>query len=270
MKNILDRLVQSTRARMENDMQVMKIDDWIEMAALITPRIVPFAWEHAIAGAEMTFICEVKKASPSKGVINADADPVEVAKIYSAGGAEAISVLTEPEFFLGSDQYLQDIVSAVSTPVLRKDFTVHEYQIAQAAGLGSQAVLLIVAILEQSQLRDLHNYARSLGLSVLVEAHDEHEVERALQVGAKAVGINNRNLRTFGVDAQRAIHFREFVGEEALFVAESGIKTPADTAALSAANVDAVLIGETLMSSPDPAATLAKLRAGARAGRNLK
>ena len=218
-----------------------------------------YRFYRALQKEGMSYICEVKKASPSKGLIAPDFPYVEIAKEYEAAGASAISCLTEPFYFQGSDRYLKEITAAVNIPVLRKDFTVDEYMIYQAKAFGASAVLLICAILDDVQLREYRQLAESLGLDALVEAHDEREVERALEAGAKSVGVNNRDLRTFRVDMNNSIRLRNLAPEEVVFVSESGIRTSADINLLYDNRVDAVLIGETLMRSPDKKAMLETL-----------
>ena len=214
---------------------------------------------RALAVPGMSYICEVKKASPSKGLIAPDFPYLEIAKEYEAAGASAISCLTEPLYFRGADQYLKEITGSARIPVLRKDFTVDEYMIYQAKTLGASAVLLICAILDTVQLQDYRQLAESLGLDALVEAHDETEVEMALDVGAKIVGVNNRDLKTFQVDMQNSIRLRNLAPREVLFVSESGIKGPEEISILREHQVDAVLIGETLMRSTDKKAELERL-----------
>ncbi len=207
----------------------------------------------------VNFICEVKKASPSKGVIAPDFPYVQIARAYEEAGAAAISCLTEPEYFLGRDRYLQEIARTVRLPVLRKDFTVSAYQIYQARLLGAAAVLLIVTLLSEAQLREYLQLAASLHLAALVEAHSEAEVATALRVGAEIIGVNNRNLQDFTVDVQTSLRLRKLVPDGKLFVAESGIKTAADVAQLRQAGVNVVLIGETLMRSKNIAGKLREL-----------
>lgn len=214
---------------------------------------------RALAVPGMSYICEVKKASPSKGLIAPDFPYLEIAKEYEVAGASAISCLTEPFYFRGADQYLKEITGSARIPVLRKDFTVDEYMIYQAKTLGASAVLLICAILDKVQLRDYRQLAESLGLDALVEAHDETEVEMALDVGAKIVGVNNRDLKTFQVDMQNSLRLRNLASREVLFVSESGIKGPEEISILREHQVDAVLIGETLMRSTDKKAELERL-----------
>ena len=210
----------------------------------------------------MSYICEVKKASPSKGLIAPDFPYLDIAKEYEQAGASAISCLTEPFYFQGADRYLQEISQAVNIPVLRKDFTVDEYMIYQAKAFGASAVLLICAILDNSQLKAFGELAQELGLDALVEAHDQWEVDRALNLGAKIVGVNNRNLHDFTVDMGNSIRLRNMAPADTVFVSESGIKTVEDIRILYENQVDAVLIGETLMRSPDKKAALGVLNAG--------
>ncbi len=219
-----------------------------------------FPFKKALSGDEISFICEVKRASPSKGLIAPDFPYLDIARDYEKAGASAISCLTEPFWFKGKDEYLTEISRAVKIPVLRKDFTVDEYMIYQAKTLGASAVLLICSILSKEQLSEYLGIAHSLGLSALVEAHDEEEVRTALAVGAGIIGVNNRDLRTFTVDINNSARLRKLVPPEVLFVSESGIKTAADIEALRSNGTNAVLIGETLMRSPDKKAALDELR----------
>lgn len=219
-----------------------------------------FPFRKALSGDEISFICEVKRASPSKGLIAPDFPYLDIASDYERAGASAISCLTEPFWFKGRDEYLAEISNAVTIPVLRKDFTVDEYMIYQAKTLGASAVLLICSILSKEQLSEYLGIAHSLGLSALVEAHDEDEVRTALSVGAGIIGVNNRDLRTFTVDINNSARLRKLVPPEVLFVSESGIKTAADIEALRSNGTNAVLIGETLMRSPDKKAALDELR----------
>ncbi len=219
-----------------------------------------FAFEKALSGPDLAFICEVKKASPSKGLIAPEFPYVQIAKDYEAADADAISVLTEPKWFLGSKEYLNEIADAVSVPCLRKDFTVDEYMIWSARARGASAVLLICAILDDARLRAFRELADELGLSALVEAHEEREVERALNAGARVVGVNNRDLRDFTVDTGNSARLRSLIPDDVLYVSESGVKTAEDVAQLRAMGADAVLIGETLMRAADKTAKLAELR----------
>ena len=211
----------------------------------------------------MSYICEVKKASPSKGLIAPEFPYLEIAKEYEAAGASAISCLTEPFYFMGSDTYLREITETVDIPVLRKDFTVDKYMIYQAKAFGAAAVLLICAILNDQELLEYRELAEALGMDALVEAHDENEVARALKTGAKIVGVNNRDLKTFRVDMNNSIRLRNLAPDNVVFVSESGIKNAGDIAILERNRVGAVLIGETLMRSPDKKAALENLNGGA-------
>ena len=208
----------------------------------------------------LSFICECKKASPSKGLIAPDYPYEKIAREYEAAGADCISVLTEPKWFCGSDEHLKKISAAVSIPCLRKDFTVDEYMIYEAKVIGASAVLLICSLLNEETLREWITLSHSLGLSALVEAHDEEEIQMAVRAGARIIGVNNRNLKTFEVDINNCIRQRKHIPSDILFVAESGIKSREDVAALEKGGVDGVLIGETLMRSPDKEMTLRQLK----------
>ena len=222
----------------------------------------PFRFSAALAKPGLSFICEVKKASPSKGVIAEEFTYLDIAKSYEAAGAAAIC-LTEPKWFMGADAYLAEIAAETSVPVLRKDFVVCERMIYQAKVLGASAVLLICAILNDEQLIAYRELAESLGLSVLVEAHDEEEIERAVESGAKIVGVNNRNLKDFSVDFGNARRLRSCIPEGVLYVAESGVTSADDVAAIAQLGADAALIGEALMRAEDKPAMLAEFRAAA-------
>ena len=221
-----------------------------------------FPFERALSGPGISFICECKKASPSKGLIAPDFPYLEIARDYAAAGADALSVLTEPKWFLGNDRYLAEIARAVPLPCLRKDFTVDPYMIYEAKVLGASAVLLICSLLEEGELREMLALADALGLSALVEAHDEAEVETALRAGSRVVGVNNRNLRDFSVDTDLSRRLRCLIPREVLFVSESGVRSAGDVALLREIGADAVLIGEALMRAPDRRAMLAGLRGG--------
>ena len=247
--NILDQLAEAARQRVEKAKQQTPLAE-IKRQAQALPK-GDLRFEKALAKPGLSFICECKKASPSKGLIAAEFPYVQIAREYETAGADAISVLTEPAYFQGKNEYLTEIRQAVKIPLLRKDFTVDEYMIYQAKAFGASAVLLICAILDDVQLREYRQLAESLGLDALVEAHDEREVERALEAGAKIVGVNNRDLRTFRVDMNNSIRLRNLAPEEVVFVSESGIRTSADINLLYDNLVYAVLIGETLMRSPD-------------------
>ena len=256
---ILDTLADHARARTERNKGRVSFDE-MKMLALSMNADTGYPFEKALGAPGISFICEVKKASPSKGLIAVEFPYLSIAREYEAAGAAAISCLTEPDFFLGSDEYLREIAAAVKIPVLRKDFTVDPYMIYEAKVLGASAVLLICAILSDEELLEYGKIARALGLSALVEAHDEREVERALRVEHGIVGVNNRDLKTFTVDCGNSVRLRKMVPDDRLFVSESGIRTAEDIAVLRQNGTDAVLIGETLMRSPDKAAVLRELR----------
>lgn len=258
---ILEQILESTAKR------VAALKETTSLAALkgrARRSEVPFAFEKALAKkqapGDIAFICEVKKASPSKGVIAADFPFVEIARDYQAAGADAISVLTEPEFFQGANNYLTEIKQNVNIPVLRKDFIIDAIQIYEASLIGADAILLICSVLNVEQISEYLGIADSLGLSALVEAHDEAEVRQALAAGARIIGVNNRNLKTFAVDIDNSVRLRQLVPPEILFVSESGIRTPEDIAKLRENGTNAVLIGEVLMRSGDKKAELDKLR----------
>lgn len=218
------------------------------------------SFEKALKRPGLSFICECKKASPSRGVIAENFPYLQIAREYQEAGADAVSVLTEPKWFLGSDRYLREIAETVSLPCLRKDFTVDEYMIYEAKLLGASAVLLICSILSSRQLREYLQVCETLGLSALVETHDEGEVDMALEAGARIIGVNNRNLRDFSVDTENSRRLREQIPAEVLFVSESGVRTAADAAALREIGADAVLVGEAMMRAKDKRAMLAELR----------
>lgn len=223
---------------------------------------VDFPFEAALKKKGLSFICEVKKASPSKGIIAEDFPYIQIAETYERAGADALSVLTEPYYFKGSNDYLREIREHSWLPILRKDFTVDEYMIYEAKVLGADAVLFICAILTDAQLAAYVQLAKSLGMSALVEAHDSVEVERALACKASIIGVNNRNLKDFSVDIENSVRLRKMVPEDIIFVSESGIKTPQDVQVLMENGTDAVLIGETLMRSGNVQETLAQMRKG--------
>lgn len=231
----------------------------VELATRM-PQKQDFPFEKALVTNDIAFICEVKKASPSKGIISEDFPYMQIAKDYVTGGASAISVLTEPEFFLGSDEYLLDISNSVTIPTLRKDFITDPYQIYEAKVLGASAILLIAEILEEKNIRKYINIASNLGLSALVESHSMSQMEKAIAAGARVIGVNNRNLETFEVDINTSINLRKKAPPELIFVSESGISSPEDIAILRENKVNAVLIGETLMRSADRVKALKILR----------
>ncbi|MBR6257605.1 MAG: indole-3-glycerol phosphate synthase TrpC [Lachnospiraceae bacterium] len=219
-----------------------------------------FTFEQALKKPGISFICECKKASPSKGLIAPDFPYLQISKDYETAGADAVSVLTEPKWFLGSDEYLKEIAKAVSIPCIRKDFTVDEYMIYEAKTFGAKAVLLICSILDKARIREYIDICDSLGLSALVETHDEAEVEMALDAGGRIIGVNNRNLKDFSVDTGNSRRLRSLIPSDRVFVSESGVSTADDVAALKAAGVDAVLVGEALMRAADKSAKLKELK----------
>lgn len=257
---ILDQLAAHARERTEQAKNKMPLEE-IKRKAMLLPK-GNFAFENALKKPEISFISECKKASPSKGLMAPEFPYLEIAKAYEAAGADCISVLTEPKWFLGRDEYLQEIACAVSIPCLRKDFTVDEYMIYEAKVLGASAVLLICSILSEEQIKSYIGVCDELGLSALVEAHDEAEVSAAVKAGARIIGVNNRNLKDFSVDTDNSRRLRERIPNDVLFVSESGVRTAEDVAKLRAIGADAVLIGETLMRSPDKKAKLRALRGG--------
>lgn len=258
---ILDEIAEKTRERIAALKRKKPLEE-VRQEALAMDAGTGFPFEKALRQKGLSFICEVKKASPSKGLIAADFPYLAIAKEYEQAGAAAISCLTEPFYFQGNDRYLKEIAQAVSIPVLRKDFTVDSYMIYEAKILGASAVLFICAILSDDELSEYFAIAHSLGLSALIEAHTGEEVERAKKCGGHIIGVNNRDLKTFTVDITTSIRLRETVPEGYIYVSESGILTGADTKALYKNGTDAVLIGETLMRSPDKKATLDALREG--------
>ena len=259
--NVLQRIATRTRERCKEMREQVPIEKLVLLARAATEEDGhTFPFELALKAPGMSFICECKKASPSKGLIAGDYDPVRIARAYEDSGAAAISCLTEPHFFEGDDRHLSDIARHVSIPVLRKDFVVDEYMVYQAKALGADAVLLICSILTDEELAGFVELCHQLGLSALVEAYEPEEVPRAIAAGARVVGVNNRDLRTFSVDFGRSIDLRPLVGPDRLFVSESGVQTAHDVARLHDAHVDAVLIGETLMRANDVHTALDDLR----------
>lgn len=255
---ILDELAQAARERTESAKSKVSLDK-IKEKALSMPKGT-FEFEKSLKNDGISFICECKKASPSKGIIAEDFHYLNIAKEYEAAGADCISVLTEPTRFLGSDEYLREIAAAVSIPCIRKDFTVDEYMIYEAKILGAKAVLLICSILSEEKIAEYIKICDTLGISALVEAHNELEIKSAINAGARIIGVNNRNLQDFSVDTNNSRRMRELVPEDIIFVSESGIKDAGDIAALRETGTDAVLIGETLMRAEDKKQKLAELR----------
>ena len=247
---ILDTIVEATKIRVAQEKQV-ESPEAVKAAALALPSDTGFPFEAALRQQDFNFICEVKKASPSKGIIAEHFPYLDIAKEYEMAGAAAISVLTEPDFFKGDKKYLQEIANTVKIPVLRKDFIIDEYQIYQAKVWGASAILLICACLDVPTLTKFRELADSLGLSSLVEAHDEHEVQMAIDCGARIIGVNNRNLKDFTVDVQNSVRLRNLVQDDVIFVSESGLETPEDIQVLRDNNIGVALMGETFMRSPN-------------------
>ena len=255
---ILDKIVEATKIRVAQEKQV-ETPEAVKAAALALPSDTGFPFEAALRQQDFNFICEVKKASPSKGIIAEHFPYLDIAKEYEVAGAAAISVLTEPDFFKGDKKYLQEIASTVKIPVLRKDFIIDEYQIYQAKVWGASAILLICACLDVPTLTKFRELADSLGLSSLVEAHDEHEVQMAIDCGARIIGVNNRNLKDFTVDVQNSVRLRNLVQDDVIFVSESGLETPEDIQVLRDNNIGVALMGETFMRSRNKVEKLAYL-----------
>ena len=255
---ILDELAAYARERVARAKENISLAELRRMA-LASPK-GSFAFENALKTDDIAFICECKKASPSKGLIAPKFPFLQIAREYEAAGADCISVLTEPKWFLGSNDYLKEIAENVKIPCLRKDFTVDEYMIYEAKLLGASAVLLIAAILSQEQLSEYIDICDGLGLSALVEAHDEAEAIAAINAGARIIGVNNRNLKDFSVDTENSRRLRSMIPASVLFVSESGVRTAEDVQALRDIGADAVLIGETLMKAQDKRQKLMELR----------
>lgn len=255
---ILDELAEFAKKRVADAKKKIPADE-LKLRAEKMPK-GKFEFEKALKKNDIAFICECKKASPSKGLIAPDFPYVQIAKEYKTAGADCISVLTEPSRFLGSDDYLKEITQNVSIPCLRKDFTVDEYMIYEAKLLGAGAVLLICSILTENQIKEYLRICDTLGLSALVEVHDENEIKTAVNAGARIIGVNNRNLKNFTVDTENSARLRALVPKDIIFVSESGVKTPEDVKLLREIGADAVLIGETLMRAENKKETLAELR----------
>lgn len=255
---ILDKIVEATKVRVAQEKEVETLEA-VKAAALALPSDTGFPFEAALRQQDFNFICEVKKASPSKGIIAEHFPYLDIAKEYEVAGAAAISVLTEPDFFKGDKKYLQEIASTVKIPVLRKDFIIDEYQIYQAKIWGASAILLICACLDVPTLTKFRELADSLGLSSLVETHDEQEVQMAIDCGARIIGVNNRNLKDFTVDVQNSVRLRNLVQDDVIFVSESGLETPEDIQVLRDNNIGVALMGETFMRSPNKVEKLAYL-----------
>lgn len=256
---ILDELAAYAQQRVLADKQAHPLEELKQRCETVSP-LTPFAFEQALRADALSFICEVKKASPSKGIIAQDFPYLDIAKQYEQAGADCISCLTEPKWFLGSDAIFTDIRAAVQTPMIRKDFTVDEYQIYQAKLMGADAILLICAILDTQTIARYLGICETLGLTALVEAHDAAEIQSAVDAGARVIGVNNRNLKDFSVDFSNASRLRDLIPPESIYVAESGVSCAADVAALRSIGADAVLMGEVLMRAPDKTALLREMR----------
>lgn len=256
---ILDQLADHARERVALSKEKVSLDEVKARALEIADQ--SFSFEKALAAnPDIAFICECKKASPSKGLIAPDFPYLEIAKSYEEAGADCISVLTEPKWFLGSDQYLKEITSEVKIPCIRKDFTVDPYMIYEAKLLGASAVLLIMSILDEKTAGEYLKVADSLGLSALVETHNDEEVKQALNIGARIIGVNNRNLKDFTVDTENSRKLRQLIPSDVLFVSESGVSSPEDVRKLREIGADAVLVGEALMRAEDKKKRLAELK----------
>lgn len=260
--NILEQIAERTCERVRLAKLKIPPDEMIERAKNFNLKnFKNFNFESALKNRdEIAFICECKKASPSKGLIAENFPYLDIAHEYEEAGASAISVLTEPYYFLGENKYLSDIASSVKIPCLRKDFVIDEYMIYEAKALGAEAVLLIVSLLDFKILKNYIKICENIKISALIEAHDENEIKTAINAGARIIGVNNRNLKDFKVDITNSERLRKLIPDNIIFIAESGIKTPEDIKRLHDAGVDAVLIGETLMKAQDKRAMLAKLK----------
>ena len=261
MIKMLEEIVEKTKERLTESKKSKSLDQLKEeVQKLEITQDFPF--KKALSEDEISIIAEVKRASPSKGLIAEDFDYLTIAKEYEEAGASAISVLTEPYFFKGSNDYLKEISQCVSIPTLKKDFIIDEYMIWEAKALGASAVLLIVSILSIVELKKFLDLAHDLGLSAIVETHDGDEIRTALNVGAEIIGVNNRDLTDFTVNIENSISLRRCVSGDVIFISESGIKTPEDVRKLKENDVDAVLIGETLMKSDDKKSMILELKNG--------
>ena len=258
--NILDQLAEKTRERIAEQKKQISPEKMHELADKKAAESGVPSFLNALKKPGMSFICEVKKASPSKGLIAPDFPYLQIAKEYEAAGADAISCLTEPHWFLGSDEYLKEITAAVNIPVLRKDFTIDEYMVDQARVFGASAVLLICAILTPDEIKRYKARTEELGMNVLIEAHNAEEIRAAISCGAKIIGVNNRNLKDFTVDTENTKRLIDLIPPETVFVSESGIKTASDVAQIAGLGADAVLIGETLMRAEDKKEKLKELK----------
>lgn len=258
--DILEKIAADKKIQVAEEKESVPLEQMRERALEKRGLLENFSFEKALRGEGISFICEVKKASPSKGVIAEEFPYVEIAKEYEQAGADCLSVLTEPKYFLGCDRYLEEIRQAVKLPILRKDFTIDIYQIYQAKVIGADAVLLICALLEEKFIKEGIEICDQLGLTALVEAHNEEEIQQAVRAGARVIGVNNRNLKDFSVDIENSTRLRRFAPNGTLFVAESGIRTRDDVKAFEAEQVNAVLVGETLMRTTDKKQKLAEMK----------
>ena len=256
---ILDKLADLSRERAKADREKVPEAELREQA-LALGRGNGEAFLSALKKPGISFICEIKKASPSKGLISPEFPYLRIAADYERAGADCISCLTEPEYFLGSDRIFREVRQQVSLPMLRKDFTVCTYQLDQARVMGANAALLIVSLMDGKTLEAYLERCEELGIAALVETHDEEEICTAVSVGAKMIGVNNRNLKDFSVDFSNAARLRDRIPADCIYVAESGVRTPEDVQRLRQIGADAALIGETLMRSPDPAEMLQQLK----------
>ena len=258
---MLDKIVAKTEERLIESKSNKSLEELKEEVSKLDVND-EFPFKNALKDPEIAIIAEVKRASPSKGMIAEDFDYIEIAREYEQAGASAISVLTEPYFFKGSNDFLKEISENVSIPILKKDFTIDEYMIYEAKLLGASAILLIVSILDDAQLKEYLDLAHDLGLSAIVETYDEAEIRTAIDAGAGIIGVNNRNLADFTVDIENSINLRRLVSDDIIFISESGIKTKEDVTRLKENDVDAVLIGETLMRSDDKKSMILELKNG--------
>lgn len=259
MKDILHTIADYAKIRVTKAKEVTSLEE-IKLLAKEKKDTKSFPFEQALKGDDISFICECKKASPSKGIIAESFPYLEIAKDYEKAGASCISVLTEPKWFLGRNDYLRKIANEVSIPCIRKDFVVDEYMIYEAKVLGASAVLLICSLLDEKTLSNYIKICDSLNLSALVEVHDEREIKSAVNAGARIIGVNNRNLKDFSVNVKNSENLRKLVPKNIIFVAESGIKNAEDIETLRQADVDAVLIGETLMRAKNKKEMLDSLK----------
>ena len=257
--NILDKLADLSRERAKREQETVSAEELREQAKALGKGNGE-AFLSALKKPGISFICEIKKASPSKGLISPDFPYLKIAAAYEQAGADCISCLTEPEYFLGSDDIFREVREKVNLPMLRKDFTVCEYQLDQARVMGANAALLIVSLMDERTLAAYLEHCEELGIAALVETHDEEEIRTAVSAGAKIIGVNNRNLKDFSVDFGNAARLRDRIPPECIYVAESGVRTPEDVQRLRRIGADAALIGETLMRAEDPAETLKSLR----------